>query len=148
MFCLIIKLNKHLTIYFYILFVFYFHYSSVSLYISIHCIVYCSLCVYLVLCYLVLWPRNWINTTTTTTTTTESFSRLIISSTHHSHCLGWILSLSLMILAVLKNEVGLFGYGFLENKVSTASTLSGYTSANLCMPQNIAVCVSVSRYFV
>jgi len=44
--------------------------SSVWLCISIHCIVYCCLCVYLVLCCFVLWPQNWINWTNTGTVTT------------------------------------------------------------------------------
>ena len=35
-----------------------------SIYQFIHCIVYCCLFVYRVLCYLVLWPQDWINTTT------------------------------------------------------------------------------------
>jgi len=63
--CLIIKLHKHSTIYFSILFVFSF--NSIWLYISVHCVVYCCLCVYLVLCCLVLWPQDWINTTTKNT---------------------------------------------------------------------------------
>jgi len=39
-----------------------------STFVCIHCTVYCCLCVYRVLCYLVLWPQDWINTTTTTST--------------------------------------------------------------------------------
>ena len=52
--CLTIKLHSHSAIYFSILFVFLISSTSVWLYISSHCIVYCCLCVYQVLCYLVL----------------------------------------------------------------------------------------------
>jgi len=51
MLCLIIKLHNHSTIYFNILFVFIF-YTSVFLYISIHCIVYC---LYVFIMYCAIW---------------------------------------------------------------------------------------------
>ena len=54
MLCLTIRLHSHSAIYFSILLVFFLNFPHFCLF------------VYHVLCYLVLWPQDWVNTTTTT----------------------------------------------------------------------------------
>jgi len=102
--CLITKLHKHSTLFLNTLFgakklVRCFIFSTAVC----HCIVYSCLCVHLVLCPLFLWPQDSI---IAATTTLESFSRLIITSTDAS---------SLMVLAVLKDEIWVFNRGGIEN---------------------------------
>ena len=55
-----------------------FIYFYLIVYVYIHCTVYCCLCVYHALCYLVLWPQDWINTTTCTTSELQSWVKCVI----------------------------------------------------------------------
>ena len=71
MLCLTIRLHRHSAIilvfcsFFKILSTFLIVVSHISVY-SLHCILLFVCLFTIVLCYLVLWPQDWINTTTTT----------------------------------------------------------------------------------